>query len=167
MKVIKYIPALVLLVAISSSCKKADDKTTVAPKVYKQLEKAKWFLGDWENKVNDARFTEIWKQRNDSTLAGESFVIENKDTLFYEQVDLVQRNDSLFYVVSVKDQNGEKPVSFHLTQSGKNEVVFENPKHDFPTKITYVRITEDRLIATISGTKDGKPSSEQFEFKRK
>lgn len=136
-------------------------------KEFKQLEKARWFMGDWENLVNDAHFTEIWSQKNDSTLLGKSFVTVKNDTVFAEEVNLLQRNDSLFYIVNVKGQNNEKPVSFHLTKAAKNELVFENPQHDFPTKITYKKITDDLMVATISGMKDGKQSSDEYEFKRK
>jgi len=131
------------------------------------LEQAKWFLGDWENRTNEGNFREIWKQVNDSSYAAESFISVGKDTVFYEKVDLIQRNDSLFYIVSVKDQNKEQPVSFYMTKATASELVFENPKHDFPTAITYTKITTDSIVAGISGMKDGKKMSESFPMHKK
>jgi hypothetical protein len=139
---------------------------TKTKKKYIQLEKAKWFLGRWENATKEENSQEIWKQKNDSTLFAESFVTVGKDTVFYEKVDLTQRNDSLFYIVSVRDQNKEKPVSFYLTKSTENQLVFENPKHDFPTKIEYNKITNDSIFAKIYGNKDGKEISEGFPMKK-
>lgn len=169
MKLIK--PCLLLLIILAlQACKKEQktaDATNQQKKEYTQLNKARWFLGDWENQVNDAYFTEIWRQKNDSTMYGRSFVTVKKDTVFAEAVNLMQRNDSLFYIVNVIGQNNEKPVSFYLTQAVNNELVFENPQHDFPTKITYKKITDDLMLATVSGTKEGKPSSDEYEFKRK
>lgn len=169
MKTIKPIAALLLFAFLSQSCKKeAEGKTAApAPKRFEKLEKARWLIGNCENLVDDAHFTEIWRQKNDSTFLGRSFVTMKKDTVFAESVDMVQRNDSLFYVVSAKGQNNGKPVPFYLTKAANNELVFENPKHDFPTKITYKKITDDLMLATISGIRDGRPDSDEYEYKRK
>ncbi len=133
---------------------------------YNQLKKATWFLGNWENSSKEATFKELWKKKNDSSFVGESFVIVEKDTVFYEKIDLFESTDSLFYKVSVKDQNKEKPVSFYMTKSNENELTFENPKHDFPNKIVYTKITKDSLVATIYGKKGGKEMSETFSMKK-
>jgi hypothetical protein len=106
-----------------TSCKKESQKEVLEIKLKKefnQLKKANWFIGNWENFSKEATFKEIWKTKNDSSFVGESFVIVEKDTVFYEKIDLFQSNDSLFYKVSVKDQNKEKPVSFYLTKSNEN-----------------------------------------------
>ena len=135
-------------------------------KKYLQLENANWFIGRWENATPEMTFTEIWKKANDSTYTAESFVLVSKDTVFYESVDLLQKNDSLFYTVSVRNQNNEKPVSFYLTKSNNNQLIFENPKHDFPNKIMYNKINNDSIVATIEGIKNGKTQSETFPMKR-
>lgn len=157
-----------LLVALlfAISCKKESQPEVVgvkAKKVYPKLAKAKWFLGYWENDTKAFVSREIWTTKNDSTLFAESFVIVNKDTVFYEKVDLTERNDSLFYIVSVRDQNKEKPVSFYLTKSTNNQMVFENPKHDFPNKIIYNKINSDSIVASIYGSN----KTETFPMKRK
>lgn len=152
-------------VTIIISCKKQDEKEN-SIKEYNQLKKASWFLGNWENNSKGAIFKEIWSQKNDSSYFAESFVIVEKDTVFYEKIDLVETNNSLIYIVSVKDQNKEKPVSFYMTKSSEKELVFENPKHDFPTKIVYTKITNDSLVAVIYGKKDGKKMSELFPMKK-
>lgn len=151
---------------LTVSCKKESEVEVFGLKIqkkYSQLEKAKWFLGHWENVTKEFIAKEIWTQKNDSVLWAESFITVAKDTVFYEKVDLTERNDSLFYIVSVRDQNQEKPVSFYLTKATDNQMVFENPKHDFPNKIVYTKITSDSLVATIYGSK----KSEVFPMKRK
>jgi hypothetical protein len=75
-------------------------------------------------------------------------------------VRLEQRKNDLFYIVSVPNQNEEQPVAFKLTSSTIDYLVFENPEHDFPKKITYKLVTKDSLYAEISG--DGK--SQGFPF---
>ncbi|WP_395054609.1 DUF6265 family protein [Flavobacterium sp.] len=155
---------VLLLVFISFSCKKIE---TVKVEKYLKLEKAKYLIGNWENLTQDANFNEIWKKENDSTFTGMSYITVKKDTVFYENIVLIQKNDSLFYNVSVKGENKDKAVSFYLTSDTNNAMVFENPKHDFPTKIAYKKVSNDSLVATIYGTKDGKKIDEAYPMKRK
>ena len=95
-------------------------------------------------------------------MVGESYFINGKDTLFAEIVRLEQQENDLFYIVSVPNQNEEKPVAFKLTSSTSDYLVFENPAHDFPKKITYKLVNKDSLYAEISG--DGKKQG--FPFKK-
>jgi len=133
---------------------------------YEKLDKADWLLGNWFNSGQDGEATETWEKANDSTFKAKSFVIAGTDTVFYESVSLEQRNNEVSYVVRVKDQQ-EEPVSFRLTSSTASPLVFENPQHNFPTKITYTKITEDSLYAEISGTVKGQERKEGFPFKKK
>ncbi len=142
------------------SCKKET-------KSFSQLEKANWFLGEWKNPTPNAHFTEIWTKENDSIYKAKSFVTIKKDTVFYENIILEQKNDSLFYTVSVKAQKKEQPVSFYLTTSSANQLIFENPKHDYPNKIIYTKITNNNILAEISGIQNGKKIKESFPMKRK
>ncbi|WP_395060127.1 DUF6265 family protein [Flavobacterium sp.] len=160
----KKIFLILVLALVFIDCKK---ETKEINKSYAQLEKANWFIGEWGNSTKESDFTEIWTKSTDSSFVGESFIIVAKDTVFHENVILEQRNDSLFYTVSVKNQTNENPVSFFLTKSSEKELVFENPKHDFPNKITYKQITKDSLVAEISGNQNGKPSKELFPMKKK
>jgi len=164
----------VLLITLVSiillpSCKKESQIEVFGIKTKKefnQLKKANWFLGNWENISKEATFKEFWSKKTDSSYFAESIVIIEKDTVFYEKMDLFQKSDSLILKISVKDQNKEKPVSFYMTKSNENELTFENPKHDFPTKIVYTKITNDSLVAVIYGKKDGKEMSETFPMKK-
>ena len=153
-----------LLILIPFSCKKIE---TEKVENYLKLEKVKYLIGNWENLTPDANFKEIWKKENDSTFTAMSYITVKKDTVFYENIVLIQKNDSLFYNVSVKGENKDKAISFYLTSDTNNALVFENPKHDFPTKIVYKKVANDSLVATIYGTKDGKKIEESYPMKRK
>ena len=150
---------LLLLLAIAS-CKnpEATEKD--------QIKTANWLLGKWESKIDDGDLSESWKQINDSTFQAESFFIKGKDTLHFESITLQQKGEELFYNATVKGQNEDKAVAFRLTNKTEKQLVFENPKHDYPQKITYTLINKDSLVAAISGTQLGKPSSEKFGMKK-
>ena len=151
---------LILLLLAIVSCKnpEANEKD--------KIKSANWLLGKWENKTADGNLSENWKQLNDSTFQGESFFIKGKDTLHFESIILQQKGEELFYNATVKGQNENKAVAFKMTTGTEKQLVFENPKHDYPQKITYTLINKDSLVASISGVQLGKPSSEKFGMKK-
>ncbi|MFE3848850.1 DUF6265 family protein [Flavobacterium sp. LB3P45] len=151
---------LILLLLAIVSCKNSDSNKI------EKIKAASWLLGNWENKSADGNLTENWEKVNDSTFQAQSYYIKEKDTLHFESITLQQKGEDLTYNAAVKGQNDDKPVSFKLTTATEKQLVFENPKHDYPQKISYTQITPDSLVAKISGIQQGKPSSEQFSMKK-
>lgn len=151
---------LTLLLLAIVSCKNSE----TAEK--DQIKSANWLLGKWESKIDEGDLSENWKQVNDSTFQGESFFIKGKDTLHFESITLQQKGEELFYNATVKGQNENKAVPFRLTSKTEKQLVFENPKHDYPQKIIYTQISKDSLVASISGVQLGKPSAEKFGMKK-
>ena len=133
---------------------------------FNELEKASWLIGKWQNNSPEGNATETWEMKNDSAFAGKSYFVVGKDTVSSETISLEQNGKELFYIPTVKTQNNEQPVKFALTSSTSKQLVFENPKHDFPQKISYTQITNDSLLAEISGTMDGKQNSQKFPMTR-
>ena len=153
---------VIVVCVLFISCQKKSEKN------FEQLEKMNWLIGNWENKMPEGLLTETWKKDNDSTFSGTSyFIINNKDTVHSETIILTQLNDELVYRPTVKGQNNDEPVDFKLSSESENTFSFENPKHDYPQKIVYKKVNETSLIATISGTQQGKKSSESYPMKKK
>lgn len=156
----KYRILLLLLVTIFSfySCKKDNS-----------IREVDWLIGTWENKTEEGTFTETWIKTNNETKEGleydrleaKSTFIKNGDTLFQEEVILFKM-DKWIYSVMASNQNEGKATLFKATSVRNNELVFENPAHDFPKKITYKLVSKDSLYAEISG--NGK--SQGFPFKK-
>lgn len=150
---------LSLLIILSfASCQKSKEVSKIVA--------ADWLLGNWENKSDDGDLLDTWTKVNDSIYDGESYFIKGKDTLHFEKIQMKQKGEALFYIATVKGQNNDKPVTFIHNDTIEKQLVFENPKHDFPQKIVYSRITKDSIIIQISGIQQGKPSSERFSMKK-
>ncbi|WP_306352136.1 DUF6265 family protein [Flavobacterium sp. '19STA2R22 D10 B1'] len=148
------------------SCQNKEGKDGAGAK-YTHLEKANWLIGEWGNVSEKATLTETWAKLNDSTFAGKTYYIIGKDTAHAESIMLQQKGDGLFYIPTIKDQNNGNPVSFELTTGTKDLLVFENLNHDFPQKITYHRVSDNSLVAEISGLENGKEKKESFPMKKK
>jgi hypothetical protein len=133
---------------------------------FNDLEKANWLIGEWQNNSPEGITTETWERKNDSVFAGKSYFIMGKDTVSSETISLEQNGKKLFYIPTVRDQNSNQPVNFILTSSTNKQLIFENPEHDFPQKISYTQITYDSLLAEISGSIEGKPNAQTFPMVR-
>lgn len=164
MKKINLFVLLTIISIVLFSCKK---EITLEAKNYDKINQLTWLLGEWKNTTTESDFTEKWTQKTDSSYTGKSYVLVGKDTVFNENVVLEQRNDSLFYNVSVKNEVTSETISFYMTKSDNKQLIFENPKHDFPTKIVYNKISKDSIFAEIFGKQDGKEVKEVFPMKRK
>jgi hypothetical protein len=136
-------------------------------KKFDKLEKMNWLLGNWENEMPEGVLNETWTKENDSTFSGTTyFIINKKDTVHSEAIILKQLNDELVYRPTVKGQNNDEPVDFKLSSESENSFSFENPKHDYPQKIVYIKVNETNLVATISGMQQGKQSQESYPMKK-
>ncbi len=134
---------------------------------FEKLKKMEWLVGSWEQKLPDGTISETWKKENDSTFSGKSFFIKEKDTIHLESIKLTQKADDLLYIPTVSGQNNNEPTTFTLTSDAENAFTFENPAHDYPQKISYKKVSDTNLIATISGKQQGKESKESYPMQKK
>lgn len=136
------------------------------PKVYNEIKQARWLEGSWYLNEEDMTTVESWRIANDSTMYGLSYTLKGTDTISKETIALEERDGQLTYIPTVNNQNNAQPVPFPKTISTRNNLVFENPAHDFPQKITYEQISTDTLVAEISGNAKGRFKSIQFVMTR-
>lgn len=144
----------ILLVISIASCggKKTPETPVVENKdPYEKIKSMNWIIGKWNMGNGDTLSTETWEMKNDSVFSSISMDVKNgKDTLRYEEITIEQKGNEVFYIPVVKGQNDGKGVNFKLTSAEGQKLVFENPDHDFPKKITY-QLSGDTLYAEISG----------------
>ena len=151
---------LLLLFFTFLACKKTNDNKN------DKLKLSEWLIGNWENNSEKGILSENWTKVNDSTFQAQSYFIKNKDTLHFESIILSQLGEELTYNAKVEGQNNNESIPFKLKSITDKQMVFENIKHDYPQKIVYNKITNDSLVAIVSGIQQGKPSSEQYAMKK-
>jgi Domain of unknown function (DUF6265) len=150
---------LLLVVFTVFSCQNSKNKTKIIG--------ADWILGAWENKSDEGTLIESWKKLNDSVFVGESYFINEKDTLHSEQMQLKQKGENLFYISNIKGQNSDKPVTFAQNTEIENQLVFENPTNQHPRKISYKPTGKDQITIQVSGIQQRKSSLDTYEMKKK
>ena len=147
-----------IIIIFFASCQKSKEVSKIVV--------TDWLLGKWENNSADGNLSETWKKVNDSIYDGAAYFIKEKDTLHFEKIQMKQKGENLLYIATIKGQNNDKPITFVHNDTIEKQLVFENPKHDFPQKIVYSKITKDSIIIQISGIQQGKPSSERYSMKK-
>lgn len=62
---------------------------------------------------------------------------------------------------------GQQPVPFRLASMDARSAAWENPAHDFPTRIAYRRVADDTLVARVEGPgPGGTRASEEWRMAR-
>lgn len=117
------------------------------------LNDVEWLLGTWKrtNTKPGRSGYERWEKINDQELQGVGVSLNGSDTLFIEKLKIILRNDTLYYVADVSENN--RLVYFKFIALREGGFTCENPSHDFPKKIMYNK-QDQYLNAQISG--DGK-----------
>ena len=108
-----------------------------------------WMSGDWKTPAGGrAQIEEHWTLPAGGTMLGMGRTIVGGKTVEFEYLRIEQRADGIFYVASPQ---GRPPTDFKLTHLTGQEVVFENPEHDFPKRIIYIKNSDGSLVATVDG----------------
>jgi hypothetical protein len=157
----QYTPLALILGLQLVSCKSPETSANQGKPVFDQLKKAAWLIGRWENNSDHGNLSETWTRESNSAFKGVSYFVIAGDTVFEEHIRLQEVDGTLIYSPTISDQNNGKPIDFKMTHTSRNQLVFENTKHDFPQKITYT-LRNDSLVAVISGKRAGRMESEIF-----
>lgn len=106
-----------------------------------------WLQGHWCGGSEERRIEEIWLQPSGGELLGLGRTTTQDQTLSFEFLRIAVIEGHTTYLAQ---PGGREPTPFRLAATGTGSVRFENPDHDFPTRIEYQR-DGNRLNAVISG----------------
>lgn len=94
--------------------------------------KPSFLIGKWirTNADDSIKTYENWRM----DFTGFGLSLKGKDTTFFEQLRVLEKNDSLFLEVSGVN---EIPTLFQFTEQTETFFVCENLRNEFPKKIKY------------------------------
>lgn len=110
-----------------------------------------WMAGGWVMERSDGSWAEEWwTPAKAGVMLGAGRSGKGEELQWWEQTRIDRIDGKLRYCALPKGQAG---ACFMATKVTADEIVFENPAHDYPTRIAYQRIGSE-LAAETSG-KDG------------
>ena len=120
-----------------------------------------WLAGGWATQAADGAWAEEWWTTPRAGLmmgAGRSGKAGKLDWWEHSRIELA--GGKLRFCALPKGQAG---ACFDATTVTASEIVFENPAHDFPNRVTYRR-DGDELFAEVSGK--GGANVQRWRFKK-
>jgi hypothetical protein len=122
-----------------------------------------WLSGRWAEKRGESWAEETWSRPRGGVMLGTSLVGKGGRAAMFEFMRIAE-GDAPGEIRFWASPGGKASVAFRMVERGRQEVVFENPKNDYPTRIRYRR-EGSVLSATISGP-DG-ANAQSWRFRRR
>jgi hypothetical protein len=153
--------AAVLAASIASTAtagaQQSEARSTGAPA------QVQWLTGCWAGAAGADTFEEHWMPLRAGTLVGTGRATRGERTTSIELMVIRMRGDTLaFHAFPV----GQEPAVFPAESVSDSAVVFANPAHDFPQRISYRRVGGDSLVARVEGPGDDGPRGFDYHLRR-
>jgi hypothetical protein len=132
------------------------------PQAAPSVQDLAWLAGCWDSRRAERHINEQWMAPEGLTMLGMSRTVANAQTTEYEFLLIRESARGLEYV---SRPSGQAEATFTSVRVSATEVVFENPTHDFPTRIIYQRQSDGGLTAAIEGTLNGQPRRIEFPYR--
>ena len=127
------------------------------------LSELAWLAGNWTGTQDGLEMEEYWQAPKGNTMLGLHRDVAGGRTVSFEFIRIEATTAGITYWASPR---GRPATPFTLIELKGKRVVFENAKHDFPQRIIYWLSEDGALHAKIEGMLKGKPSSEEWTWRR-
>ena len=121
-----------------------------------------WLSGTWITQTAGSWTEERWAPPRAGVLLGTSLSGRGNRAESFDFLRIAADADGKISYWGAPQ--GAPAVAFALVRASRNELVFENPSHDFPTRIVYRR-DGNWLTATISGP--GGKDAQSWRYRRR
>jgi len=145
----------------------AATQTFAGPTHKAKIEDLSFLSGTWTCKIWGGTFEESWSRPAGGSMLGYGRLMIGKDVPFMELMSIETRPEGIimFILVDPPSKGKKEPMPFKLTSFDGKTAVFELPKNEFPSKVSYSK-TPTGMKCWIEGMQGGKKSREEFGFKR-
>ena len=126
--------------ALASTATAADQDT---------LLRLHWLSGCWQQEGAERGTVEIWSKPVAGSMLGLSRSVRGGEMVAYEFMRIEASAEGVIHFTAQPD--GQAATAFELSHLDDREVVFNNPEHDFPQRITYMNEGVRQLIAVLEG----------------
>lgn len=124
----------------------------------------RWMAGCWSQEGQESGSVEQWTTPAGGTMLGMSRIVSGGKTVAFEFLRIVEEEDG--WTGLVASPSGQETARFGLVSLSANEVVFENPDHDFPQRIIYRLDSDGNLVGRIEGEVNGTEQAADFPMTR-
>ena len=123
-----------------------------------------WLAGCWAGDFGEPGTTEQWMAPAGGGMLGMSRTVKKGQIVDHEFLQIRLNAEGRFVYIANPHKQAE--ASFTLKDGEANALVFEDLAHDFPQRVMYRPVGDDRLMARIEGEVKGKPRFVEFPMRR-
>ncbi len=123
----------------------------------RELSFVTWLVGKWRADDPDGRIHyERWSDPNGGIMHGYGRSFRDGQDLGTEVLRIERRNESITYTAHPEMRtHGTSFVLADLGLARSGELRFENPEHDFPTRIIYRRQNREEMHVRVENDEEG------------
>lgn len=118
-----------------------------------------WMIGNWQTQSEGFTIVENWKLDSNQLKGATSW---KKGTVHFEEKSTISATEK---GLSLKILIGKRTIVFKSEAISSDTLVFINAKNDFPKRICYTLLSNDKLIAWIENYPND-PNKKVFSHKR-
>ena len=123
-----------------------------------------WLTGCWQQDRPDGFVEEIWLASASNGTLGLGREVRGGKTVSWELMRIELRAGG--ELVFVAQPQGQAATEFRVAEHAPGVLAFENPAHDFPTRIEYRYVDLNTLKARISGRVNGRAQASEYPMER-
>lgn len=128
------------------------------------IDQLAWLAGCWASDGSDAGSEEYWMRPAGGTMLGMNRTVHHGRTVAFEFLRIFENKEKSLTLLASPSQ--QSSTFFQLLSISPNEVVFENPQHDFPQRILYRLVEAGQLLGQIDGVSSGERRTIDFPMTR-
>jgi len=129
-----------------------------------QLEQLKWLAGCWASESGEPGSGEQWSLLAGGTMLGMGRTIRKGKTVEHEFLQIRLNEEGKVVYIALPSR--QKETTFIASSIGEGTATFENMAHDFPQRILYRALPDDRLVVRIEGLRGEAVRGIDFPMKR-
>lgn len=160
---IAALASVALIASIGMPARAEEAPAGKRPAAPGRLASLAWLAGSWARDSAGVRTEEHWMAPGGGLMVGMARSIAGGRVRSYEFLRIRESGDTVAYLAS---PGGRPPTRFPLKEMGDRWVVFENPTHDFPQRISYRLGADGRLTGRTEGMLRGRLEAEEWVWSR-
>jgi hypothetical protein len=133
---------------------------SIAPAAAGAADFPQWMAGSWRATVSGVQMEEHWTGAKGDLMIGMHRDVQPSKKSWFEFLRIERHDDGNIYYMAMP--GGRQATPFKMTTHQGKRVVFENPEHDFPKRITYWQPASSRLCARVEGSGSEAEKGEEF-----
>lgn len=139
-----------------------------APRGKDQIASMKWLAGNWEGPMWGGTFRAYYCTPEGGKVMSYNTLLKDGKITYYEfEVFELTDEGGVIFRPFPRGSSNATPLTLTECDAKARQVVFENKTKDYPTRIVYHRVADNRLVIKLSDPYGKTKKTETFDLRRK